>query len=266
MRFTRVKIDNFFNLKDVNLDLTNGNTLIVGPNGSGKTNIIKCIHFLVNAILGQCEGYEYKSLYHYGQPDQFQRVIQHVLLREDTSPKIWSPNEDCFIEVHAWFNKAEVELFSELRLLFLMSDVCYVVCNVTKFLIEQAMAHVQKVNADQGTPPGSVSERKEKLIRAVLQDKEGMFFHFPETTFREIINTRSDYQLSRDTRCTENIPFDDPCVSSLATKITERLFPKLLEITRRALSEQDHPMKGCDVVMQARKPKAVDKLECSLDM
>ena len=261
MRFTRVKIDNFYNLKDVNLDFTNGNTLIVGPNGSGKTNIIKCIHFLVDVILNQPEGFNREQ--HYGRPIQSQRVIQHVLLREDTELNIWDPNEDCFIEIHAWFNKAEVELFSELWLLFLLADVHYVVCAITKFLMDQAMAHVRCFEAHQGTPPRSVSEN---VIKAMLQDKDGLFYDFPETTFRKIIGTLNHQKLLGNTSCRTHILLDDSYVSPLGTDTTKRLLHELLKITRRALSEQDRPVEGSDVVMQARTQKTVDGLDCSLDV
>lgn len=50
MRFSRVQINNFYNLKDVDLDLSSGSSLIVGPNGSGKSNIIKCVQGLVKLL------------------------------------------------------------------------------------------------------------------------------------------------------------------------------------------------------------------------
>ena len=268
MRFTKVKIDNFFNLKDVNLDLTNGNTLIVGPNGSGKTNIIKCIQFLVDQILNQPRGCIREQRFLSVEPPVERRVQQHGLQWEVTVPKIWNPNEDCFIEVHAWFNKAEVELFSELRILFLMADICYVVRAVTEFLVDQALDHhIRHVKGCEGTPTKPVSERREEFITAVLQDEEGMFYGFPEATFRKIINIRNHTELLKNNSYHRDIPSDDPCRYSLATEIAKGLFPKLLKITRRAMSEQVRPMEGDpDMKMWARTQKTVVALKSSIDV
>ena len=295
MRFTRVKIDNFFNLKDVNLDLTNGNTLIVGPNGSGKTNIIKCIHFLVDQIFTRrdqlLQRLELRRLVHlwkHAEPNirrpnednhigvNAQRLIQQpdVLQREVTAPKIWNPNEkDCFIEVHAWFNKAEVELFSELRLLFLMSDVCHVVYLVMKFLVGRV---VQRFSDDHKEAKAE-SEQEEEYFRHLQQDEEGIFCHIPEETFKKVRDvpyqtTRPGLTFSFANYGSYNhdaLQPDNPCVSSLVAEFTSQLFPKLLEITKRAVSEsQDkvRPMEGSDVVMRACTQKTVDELEYSIDV
>ena len=280
-----MKIDNFFNLKDVNLDLTNGNTLIVGPNGSGKTNIIKCIHFLVDQIftrreqlLHRLELHRFRRLNKDHIGVNAQRLIQQpdVLQREVTAPKIWNPNEkDCFIEVHAWFNKAEVELFSELRLLFLMSDVCHVVYLVMKFLVGRV---VQRCKDDHNKEAKAESEQEEEYFRHLQQDGEGIFCDIPEETFKKVRDAPCHNAQRECMRCSfgnyrfyhdNELKPDNPCVSSLVAKFTSQLFPKLLEITKRAVSEsQDkvRPMEGSDVVMRACTQKTVDELEYSIDV
>ena len=266
MRFTRVKIDNFFNLKDVDLDLTNGNTLIVGPNGSGKTNIIKCIHFLVNQIINR-----------HGQPPQSPRfgLPARVPVKEHTEPKIWNPNEkDCFIEVHAWFSKAEVELFSDLRLLFLMADVGKLVHSIDKFLVTHVSSPLKCIYNVNLVLAEFQSER-EKKFSSLLQDREGIFHNLPKATFHEIIyayqsrwDSGDDYYDYGD--------YDDgrdrvhSHANSIAAEFIKKLLPKLLEITRRELLEsQDkvRPMEGFDVVMRACTQKtAFGKLEYSINM
>ena len=296
-----MKIDNFFYLKDVNLDLTNGNTLIVGPNGSGKTNIIKCIHFLVDQIftrrdqlLRTLELRRLALLWKHAEPNirwpnednrigvNAQRLIQQpdVLQREVTAPKIWNPNEkDCFIEVHAWFNKAEVELFSELRLLFLMSDVCHVVYLVMKFLVGRVVQRCKDDHKeDHNKEAKAESEQEEEYFRHLQQDGEGIFCDIPEETFKKVRDAPchnaqrecmrlsfGNYRFYHD----DELKPDNPCVSSLVAKFTSQLFPKLLEITKRAVSEsQDkvRPMEGSDVVMRACTQKTVDELEYSIDV
>ena len=291
-----MKIDNFLNLKDVNLDLTNGNTLIVGPNGSGKTNIIKCIHFLVDQIftrrdqlLQRLELHRLVHLWKHAEPNircpnednhigvNAQRLIQQpdVLQREVTAPKIWNSIErDCFVEVHAWFNKTEVELFSDLRLLFLMSDVCHVVYLIMKFLVGRVVWRF----TDDHKEAKAELEQEEEYFRHLQQDEEGIFCHIPEETFKKVRDV--PYQTTRP----GHMPFsfanygsyldnalqpDNPCVSSLVAEFTSQLFPKLLEITKRAVSEsQDkiRPMEGSDVVMRACTQKTVDELEYSIDV
>ena len=254
MRFTRVKIDNFYNLKDVNLDLTNGNTLIVGSNGSGKTNIIKCIHFLVNQIIDQ-----------YGEPPPNIKVVP--LVPEHTEPMIWNPNKkDCFIEVHAWFTKAEVELFSELRLLFLIADVGKLVHAIAQFLVTHVSSPLKCIYKVH-----SAESQMKKKFSGLLQDKGGIFHNLPTATFHQIICMHQN-------RCDPDYNYPDPDdwphrvgshAESIATEFTKKLFPELLEITRRELLEsQDkvRPMEGSDVVMRACTQKTVDELEYSIDM
>ena len=48
---TKIKVDGFKSLSDFELNLTPGLNILVGPNGSGKTNIVLFFEFLSHLIM-----------------------------------------------------------------------------------------------------------------------------------------------------------------------------------------------------------------------
>ena len=99
MRLTRVEIKNWYNIKSANLDLSDGRALVVGPNGCGKTNIIKCI-----AKVLQPTGFNSSSF-------EFREKL------EDKRPG------DSFIDLYFNFNESEREIFLKLRMIAVTSRV-----------------------------------------------------------------------------------------------------------------------------------------------
>lgn len=57
MKLTEVTIKNCYNLSQVELDVNQGRVLIVGTNGSGKTNILKCISAVLNGPIDRRHSY-----------------------------------------------------------------------------------------------------------------------------------------------------------------------------------------------------------------
>ena len=236
MKFTRVRIDGFYNLRDVDLDLTNRNALIVGPNGSGKTNIIKCICFLVNWILGH----------------------------RDTNMRICDVNDPkCKIEVKATLSKAEVELFSNLRVCYLVRDVCVVV-----LLAERVMMNFVIYNS--GMMYGKDLSLDEYSNTVSRIHKKEFFSEIPEETFNEIFRIGSFAELDRDLvhpSSLVSVRLDNPRMSSIVKKTLNKLLPKLLEIMKRALaSEKDNPKFGSDVDMWVKSGRAGGGLDHSSNM
>ena len=233
MKFTRIQINGFYNLRDVDLDLTNGNALIVGPNGSGKTNIIKCINFLVHWILGH----------------------------RDTDMRILDVNDPkCKIEVKATLSKAEVELFSNLRVCYLVYDVCVLVSLAVKMLLKLAVKYFNDTLSLYEYSDAVPLIRKKKL-----------FSEIPEETFNEIFRVGSFTGFCTKDRVhslSEDDPgLDNPCVSSIVKKTMEKLFPKLLEITKEALaSDKDRPNVDSDVDMWVQTGRAGGGLDHSSNM
>ena len=96
MRFSCIQINNFYNLKDVDLDLSSGSALIVGPNGSGKSNIIKCVEGLVKLL------------------------TYNVKFGSGT----WSERADkALIKIQARLSRKEVEIMCRLHAIFITCDV-----------------------------------------------------------------------------------------------------------------------------------------------
>ena len=220
MKFTRVRINGFYNLKDVDLDFSNGSALIVGPNGSGKTNIIKCIDFLIKQILG---------------------------LRDPSDRQIWDVNDpECCIEVNATLSRAEVEMFSNLRVCYLVYDVCLVVSLVVTTLQQGAILQ-------NFVPEQSLEDYSEK-IDLIRQRK--LFCDLPEETFKKIflLGSIADCFNGRVTvRSSEGytqLNLGNPCVSFFIDKTIEKLFPKLLEITKEALASRKADPEHDSVMMR----------------
>ena len=107
MRLTRVEIKNWYNIKSANLDLSDGRALVVGPNGCGKTNIIKCIAKLFQSI-----GSDLSSL-------TFREKL------EDKRPG------DSFIDLYFNFNELEREIFLKLKMHAVTSRVL-MLCRLLK--------------------------------------------------------------------------------------------------------------------------------------
>ena len=227
MKFTRVRINNFYNLKDVDLDLTQGQALIVGPNGSGKSNIIKCVEFLVNRILG----------YH---PE---------------SGTIWNVNApDAYIEVRAVFSREELEFFSNLRVFYLLCDVSEIICficAVVKSLVTSTPFQTQSTFA---SAEELADELREQI--ATLGD-------FPRETLTSLFegdvfgrrNGQGSFVIESQYR--GQVDRRSACIELLISKTIEKLFPTLLKKTQEAVaSEQTRPAdRRSDVLMSVHRAK-----------
>lgn len=53
MNINKIRIQNYKSIKDIEFDLKDVN-LLVGPNNSGKTNILEAINFFGEVLSGQC--------------------------------------------------------------------------------------------------------------------------------------------------------------------------------------------------------------------
>ena len=229
MKFTRVRINNFYNLKDVDLDLTQGQALIVGPNGSGKTNIIKCVEFLVNRILG----------------------------KDLPSGDIWDVNApEPYIEVSAVLSKKEVEFFSNLRVFYLLCDVCEIIsfiCNTFRSLL-----HIHFEIFKPGSARPSAEElayelqKQIEIFRGV--PRETLTYLFEEKFFGEW-NKVQGFRLNH--RNYDTVDGFDACIRTLISKTIKKLFQGLLKINQKAMaSDQARPAdKPSDVLMSVFKAK-----------
>ena len=238
MKVTRVRITNFYNLKDVDLDLTQGQALIVGPNGSGKSNIIKCIEFLVDRMLG----------------------------RDPPSGDIWDVNaREAYIKVNAVFAKEELEFFSNLRVFFLLCDVSEMVnfiCATVRSLVISAV--------HEGSTIASAEELADELQRWSYR----IFHDFPKETLTSLFE--AEYFGMKNRRGGYVIDFHYPggldnvpaCVESLSLTTVETLFPKLLKKTREAVaSERTRPGNDSDLLMSVHNDTGIpDELESCCEM
>ena len=248
MKFTSVRIKNFYNLEEAVLDLTKGNALIVGPNGSGKSNIIKCINFLINSVSQTASS-------------------RHAL--SDTV-KIWNSNAaECFIQVNATLSKAEVKQFMTLRICHLLFQVCKVVTLVVAMLRKLAVSDwPQRGN-------GTLSKEDYESWVKLTRQKEG-FKDLPKETLDALFEIGSfaclrQGKVSRlgmdpEPRSPEAC-YQDP-YELLAVECTKRpmnyhsskllervvndtineLFPQLLKITEDSIaSGESRPEEGTDV-------------------
>ena len=213
MKFTRVRINNFYNLKDVDLDLTSqGQALIVGPNGSGKSNIIKCIEFLVNRILG----------------------------KDPPSGDIWDVDAvEAYIEVSAVLSKKEVEFFLNLRVFYRLCDVCEMIHFLCNIYTRLASKYV----------PWRSGESAEKLANTLKERERVIFGGLPTKTLTLLIgenffrkgNKEGEFVFD-ETSYDENEGCLHPCIKALILKTINNIFPHLLKITREAMaSEQSRP-------------------------
>ena len=120
MRFSRIQINNFYNLKDVNLDLSSGSALIVGPNGSGKSNIIKCVEGLVK------------------------------LLTDDVKfgSGTWSEGPDkTFIKIQARLSRIEAEIMCRLHAVFVTCDVILVANMISQLIFDMWRESLQPLDS-----------------------------------------------------------------------------------------------------------------------
>ena len=109
MRFSRIQINNFYNLKDVDLDLSSGSALIVGPNGSGKSNIIKCVEGLVKLLT-----YDVKF-----------------------GSGTWSERPDkALIKIQARLSRKEVEIMCRLHAIFITCDVILIANMISQLIFD----------------------------------------------------------------------------------------------------------------------------------
>lgn len=216
MKFSRVRIDGFYNLKDVDLDLTNGNALIVGPNGSGKTNIIKCINLLVKEIL--------------------QETDADVKIQGEKKP-------ECYIEVNATLSKAELEIFSKLKISYLVYEVCVVVA-----LIVKALQNLFRRYMNYQYFKSSNVEKFYHKISLVCENH--MLGDLPKETLCAILERSATWHDPMTSRYRLEL---GGLTSSLMEKTIRKLFPELLKITKKALaSDKARPKSGADIVMWMR--------------
>ena len=207
MEFTKIKIKNFFNLNNVELDLNKGNTLIVGPNGSGKTNITKCVQFLVNGVL----------------EDYIGRV---PAAQSEESQEIWKSYKKCCVEIHGRFIKGGLELFSRLRAVCLMAELCNFVCAVLGFLGERDQAYEKQEKKEDNRADGYEIDPSPDVN---VDREEDLLQSLPE----KIKRTVSRMPVKLDVKAMQDC--EDLC--KVVDDLVERVFPKLIKITESHLPE-----------------------------
>ena len=69
MKIARIGIKNMYNLKNLNLDFGDYYALVVGPNGCGKTNIIKCVEKAIKLAIRDIDHNRVEDLINYEQSD-----------------------------------------------------------------------------------------------------------------------------------------------------------------------------------------------------
>ena len=106
MKLTRIEIKDVYNIKNANFDLSNGCALVVGPNGCGKTNIIKCIVQVLEKAAG-----EVACSSHSEQKFQFIEMQPKNIARCS------------FINLFFNFNERERKIFMQLRMIAIMTNV-----------------------------------------------------------------------------------------------------------------------------------------------
>ena len=245
MEFTKIKIKNFFNLKNVELVLNTGNTLIVGPNGSGKTNITKCVQFLVNGVLekylgkpaAQCEG----------------------------TQEIWKPYKECFVEIQARFIKGGLELFSRLRAVCLMGELCKFVCIVLgllgkwypKYKIRKKKKAYRESRFFPEDPPDS-SDSSLSPVKVNVEREEALFKSLP-SKIRRIASRmadKSEFQALMNSKSLCKVIVD----------FVKRVFPKLIKITESHLPEGATDRSEDRHVRMTAHTQDSGKLDFSIDM
>ena len=226
MKFTRVRINNFYNLKDVDLDLTQGQALIVGPNGSGKSNIIKCIEFLVN--------------------------------RNPESGTIWNVNApDAYIEVRAVFSKKEVEFFSNLRVFYLLCDVSELICFLCSIVKSLVTSTTFQPQSNLASDEELADELREQID--ILSDfPREMLTTLFQWDFFGWRDERGSFEISSDDDQDQediNSTASMGIVGPLISETIEKLFPNLLKKTQEAVAfEQTRPAdRRSDVLMSVHR-------------
>ncbi|MGC9117248.1 MAG: AAA family ATPase, partial [Conexivisphaera sp.] len=78
MRIKRVEADNVFTFENFELNLNYPVTVIVGPNGSGKTNLIRLLEYVAEVMWGSAASFEAHR-----DPGKDIRVTLHLELSEE---------------------------------------------------------------------------------------------------------------------------------------------------------------------------------------
>ena len=232
MKLTKVKIDNFYNLREVHLDLRSGNTLIVGPNGSGKTNVIKCVQFLVEKILSECEEPANRKSKH----NYLEHLIEEAATAQADEVSLSSSrqNGSCYVEVDAEFSEAELVLFSDWSVLFLVADVCNLVHSLAKYYLRESISK-----------PKDLEHDRHALWKKVQKGHlHAAFPSLPEATVK-ILSTESLVSREESQPSTmvgnllrDDLVMDSPCMAALLKEVTNKIFTELQRITREALLKQ----------------------------
>lgn len=91
MKIKQLRLTNFRNHKNLNLDLKGESTLIIGPNGSGKTNILEAIH-LISTTKSLRAQYDREMISHKGKyarieaeifPNGESKALEMTLIKSD---------------------------------------------------------------------------------------------------------------------------------------------------------------------------------------
>ncbi len=84
MRIKKIHAENFLTFRELDIDFDEGLNFIVGPNGSGKTNLIRLIEYVVRSA-NNSTGFEEPGLYHSGAGNGFSAEL---FLRLDYPEKL----------------------------------------------------------------------------------------------------------------------------------------------------------------------------------
>ena len=106
MKLTRIQINEFFNLQKIDIDLSPGHALILGPNGTGKSKIFKCVQFLVEQSISSLEPVH----------------LKHLLWND--CERIWNLNADsCYIKLDFTLSDKEMNFLRTSRIIRLIYHI-----------------------------------------------------------------------------------------------------------------------------------------------
>ena len=163
MRFTRIQINNFYNLKNVDIDLTSGTALVVGPNGSGKTNIIKCVQFVLQSLSSNRLNYD----------------MTKGKLGETSWDK--EGGADAYIRIQAGFSRSEVRLLCELRIFHTITYITDLACAIQDLLLNAMYIFLNRKEL--------IGELKTGTVNIHVRDnvyKDDRFKNIPESYFNSL--------------------------------------------------------------------------------
>ena len=169
MRFTRIQINNFYNLKNVDIDLTSGTALVVGPNGSGKTNIIKCVQFVLQSLSSNRLCYD--------------------MTKGKLGETSWN-NEggaDAYIRIQAGFSRSEVRLLCELRIFHTITYITDLACAIQDLLLKAMYIFLNRKELTGELKTGTVNIHVRDNVY-----KDDRFKNIPESYFNSLFGKAAD--------------------------------------------------------------------------